>query len=227
MLLYVDEETDQGRRVLLAAGLSGYFQDNEVETLLPEAELDTMIERVIESRCEVLITDFRLSEYKSDVQYNGLELIQEMQGNFEGFPCFLTTNYVPHALGMLHDVNLIFPKDDYLSEDSVSGQKDKSRLPFFLRVRTKIDEYRADQRRLEEKFHDLYKRSLNETLNADELQNLLILDDRLERAIGGRTAALPRLVKEDALAPFNDLLRRASDLATEIENELAENESDG
>ena len=222
MLLYIDEEADQGRRVLLAAGLSGHFEDDEVETLLPEPDLEAMIEKVIESRCEVLVTDFRLSEYKADVQYSGLDLIQEMQRHFEGFPCFLTTNYVPHALGKLHDVNLIFPKDDYLAQETGSGDKDKSALPFFLRVRTKIDEYRADRRRLEEDFQELYERSLNETLNADELQTLLNLDDRLERVIGGRAAAVPRLLKEDAMGPFNSLLQRASDLAVEIENELAQ-----
>lgn len=224
MLLYIDEEADQGRRVLLAAGLSGHFEDDEVETQLPEPDLDAMIEKIIESRCEVLVTDYRLSEYKADVQYTGLELIQEMQRHFDGFPCFLTTNYVPHALGKLHDVNLIFPKDDYLAEDSGAGKKDKSALPFFLRVRTKIDEYRADRRLLEESFQTLYERSIKEVLNADELQTLLNLDDRMERTIGGRIAALPRLLKEDALRPFTDLLRRADDLVGEIEKELAQND---
>lgn len=222
MLLYVDEEADQGRRVLLAAGLSGYFKDDEVDTIVPEPSLDIMIERIIESRCEVLITDYQLSEYKSDVQYTGLELIQEMQRQFEGFPCFLTTNYVPHALAKLHDVNLIFPKEDYLAGEIGSGEKFKTKLPFFLRVRTKIDEYRADRRRLEEEFQTLYARSLNEALNAAELQTLLDIDDRLERAIGGREAALPRLLKVDALGPFNVLLRRAGDLALEIEKELGQ-----
>ncbi len=222
MLLYVDEEPDQGRRVLLAAFLSGHFGEDEVQTATPEPSLDAMIEKVIDSRCEVLVTDFRLSEYKADVQYTGLELIQEVQKHFEGFPCFLTTNYVPHALGQLHDVNLIFPKDDYLAEETPPGDKDRSKLPFFLRVRTKIDEYRADRRRLEEEFQTLFERSQSETLSAEDLQALLDLDDRLERAIGGRVAAVPRLLKEEALGPFNDLLRRASDLAAEIEAELAQ-----
>lgn len=222
MLLYIDEEPDQGRRVVLAAALSGHFGDDEVQTAMPEPDIEAMLEKIIESRCEVLITDYRLSEYKADVQYSGLDLIQEMQKHFEGFPCFLTTNYVPHALEKLHDVNLIFPKDDYLAEKTVSGGKDKSKLPFFLRVRTKIDEYRADRRRLEEAFQKLYERSLGEALGAEELQMLLDLDGRLERAIGGRTAAVPRLLKEDALGPFNNLLRRATDLAAEIEAELAQ-----
>ena len=87
MLLYVDEEADQGRRVVLAATLSGYFGDDEVATVVPEADINTMLEKIIESRCEVLITDFRLSEYKADVQYSGLDLIQEVQKHFEGFPC--------------------------------------------------------------------------------------------------------------------------------------------
>ncbi|WP_131821997.1 hypothetical protein [Salipiger thiooxidans] len=222
MLLYVDEEADQGRRVVLAAALSGYFGDDEVATVVPEADINTMLEKIIESRCEVLITDFRLSEYKADVQYSGLDLIQEVQKHFEGFPCFLTTNYVPHALEQLHDVNLIFPKDDYLAEKTASGEKDKSKLPFFLRVRTKIEEYRADRRRLEESFQELYQRSLEEPLRAEELQVLLDLDGRLERAIGGRVAAVPRLLKENALEPFNNLLRRAADLAAEIETELGQ-----
>ena len=34
--------------------------------------------------------------------------------------------------------------------------------------------------------------------------------------------AMPRLLKEEALGPFNDLLRRASDLAAEIEAELTQ-----
>jgi len=219
MLLYVDEEPTQGRSVILAAGLSGYFEENELQTIVPEPNLRDMIERIVETRCEVLVTDYRLSEFKSDVQYNGLDLIQEMQQNFDRFPCFLTTNYVPHALGKLHDVNLIFPKDDYLTEDSDNAEKEKSRLPFFRRVRTKVDEYRANIRKLEEDFDQLYQRSQAERLNADDLQKLITLDERMERVLGGR-AALPRLIKEEAMEPFNDLLRRANDLVEKIEIEL-------
>jgi len=215
VLLYVDEEPEQGNRVIRMAALSGHFAEDEVETILPESTLDAMVDVVAQSRCQVLITDYRLAEHQAGVQYNGLDLIHQVAQRFGDFPCFLTTNFVGQALGQMHDVNLIFPKMDYLG----TAERVESELPFFRRVRAKVDEFHAQRAILEQEFEELRLAAQSGTLDAEKLQRLLDLDDQLEKALGGRNA-IPRIVKEKALGPFNALIGRANSLIGLIEAEM-------
>ena len=217
-LLYVDEDRAQGGRVVRAAVKSGCFSKEQVRTILPTSTLDEMIEAVIAENCKVLVTDFDLSDEQLGVQFNGNDLIVEMSRRYEGFPCFVTTNYPQDAVGKDVDVSLIFPKDDYLDPDKVHTTK----LTFFERVRQSTDDYEKRYSEKSARFEQLHQVSGERPLEASEIEELLELDGFFERALN-KTGAVPKIVKAQAMEPFANLISKTSSLIDKIEQELDEN----
>lgn len=214
-LLYVDEDGSQGRRVMRAADRSDFFERSQVKHIEPLPTLEEMIEAIVAENCKVLVTDFDLSDEQIGVQYNGNDLVSEIRRRFEGFPCFVTTNYPEDAVGQNVDVSLIFPKNDYLDPDEAHSTS----LTFFERVRQSIDDYGSKFERKSKRFEELHRLYSQRDLNLAEVDELLELDDFFENALN-KTEAMPRVVKEKALAPFNELILRAGSLVEKIEKEL-------
>jgi hypothetical protein len=150
------------------------------------------------------------------VEYNGLDLIREFLSRHEDFPCFLTTNWVGEALNEHVDVNVIFPKSDL---DPESGSAIKTELPFFKRVKAKIEERENIISARERRYLDLQELHARKGLGSAGLQELLDLDDFFESIIS-KKESVPRIIKEKALEPIDNLLNGAESLLTEIENEL-------
>ena len=72
--------------MLQAAVSSGFFTQDQVETLEPSNSVDETIDKILDYECKVLITDYRLYEYNADVEFSGIDLIMEFQ---KRFLCFL------------------------------------------------------------------------------------------------------------------------------------------
>ncbi|KAA3502765.1 hypothetical protein DXM27_07315 [Rhizobium rhizogenes] len=216
VLLYIDEEPAQGNRVVRAAYRSGYFSKEEVDTVTPLPTVDEMIEYIVSVDCKVLISDYRLGEKMKGVKYNGLDLIREFLSRHEDFPCFLTTNWVGEALNEHVDVNFIFPKSDL---DPDAGSAVKTELPFFKRVKAKIEERERIVDANERRYLELQTLHAKKGLGSVELQELLDLDDFFE-SIMSKKESVPRILKERAIEPMDKLLQGAELLISQIEDEL-------
>ena len=116
-LVYVDEQLTQANQVLRSAVVSKQFAKNDVASVIPASTIEETIDMILEFQCKVLITDYRLSDHKADVQFSGVDLVREFLKRFERFPCFVTTSYANEAVNDVLDTNMIFPKSDFLHGD--------------------------------------------------------------------------------------------------------------
>ena len=216
-LVYVDEQEAQANQVLRSAVASDQFTQSEVEKVIPAATINETIGLILAHGCKVLITDYRLSDHKSDVQFTGADLIREFQKRFDRFPCFVTTSFAGEAVDDELDTNMIFPKSDFLNSDRFSNTSSESELPFFTRVRKKINEYERFVSHTTKEWEELSKKSEDEPLSAEEAERLIQLDDLVE-AIHGRTHAVESHIKQKALEPFQLIIEKAEKLIQEIED---------
>ena len=216
-LVYVDEQKEQARQVLRSAVASDQFTQNEVVEVIPAAKIEETIELILAHECKVLITDYRLSDHKPDVQYTGADLIREFQKRFDRFPCFVTTSFTGEAVDDELDTNMIFPKSDFLNSDGYSDTSSGSELPFFTRVRKKINEYERFVSHTTKEWEQLSAKSENEVLSAEEAERLIQLDDLVE-AFHGRSHAIESHIKQKALEPFQQIIEKAEKLIQEIED---------
>ena len=215
-LVYIDEQPAQAHQVLRRAVSSNQFTEEQVTFLVPASTLDETIDMILEHHCKVLITDYRLADHKADVEFSGTDLIKEFRERFAHFPCFVTTSFAEEAANETLDINMIFPKSDFL----VRGEDETSELPFFVRVRKKITEYETHVSEAENLYQQLNAKSEEENLSAEETQKLIELDNLIE-SFHGKQHAVESHLKEKALQPFGQLIGRTEELIQKIEAELA------
>ena len=219
-LVYVDEQPGQAHQVLRSAVASDQFTMDQVADVMPASSIGETIEMILEHDCKVLITDYRLSEHKADVEYSGADLVREFQRRFDRFPCFVTTAFAEEAVNEPIDTNIVYPKSDFLGVNAVGEQGRVSDLPFFVRVRKKIAEYDTFVSESMREWKDLLVKSESEEgLNAGEAERLLELDDILE-ALHGKHVAVEGHLKRNALESFDQIIERAQLLIERIESEL-------
>ena len=213
-LIYIDEQSSQGSEVVRAAVKSGCFTRDQVETFEPSNTVDETIDTILGYKCKVLITDYMLNEHKAGVEFNGIDLIREFQKRFLMFPCFVTTAFAGEASTAGFDINIIFPKSDF-----IDVKNNASDLPFFERVRKKIKEYEHSLEQKKSKLRELTDKMEKEDLSSSDVQKLIDLDSQLEAMLGANHSIQQHL-KEEAMKPFRNLISRTEDLIEKIEEEL-------
>ncbi|MBO6814519.1 MAG: hypothetical protein JJ891_06645 [Rhizobiaceae bacterium] len=221
-LVYIDEQKAQAGQVLRSAVASGEFTKEQVSAISPEGTLEDTIQHIIESHCKVLITDYRLSDHKPDVEFNGADLVKAFRDRFADFPCFVTTSFPDQAVDETLDTNMVFPKSDFLDREEAKN----SDLPFFKRVRKKIAEHERQVADARAELQKLSEQALERDLDASETQRFLDLDSYLEAVLGSQFA-IERHVKLRALEPFDRLIGQTEELIDKIKNELGEPEPSG
>jgi hypothetical protein len=212
-LVYVDEQDDQRNAMRVAALLSDEFLPEDVEVLDPCPSLADMLHLIDEHQPDVLVTDYRLSEQKAGVTYNGAELAAAYLDKYEGFPCFVTTGFAADAAEHASSevINIIFSKDD-----AQADEVDEADVPFFKRVRLKIDAYKRERDALTARVRDLQQASSERELDPHELEELLRLDGKLE-AMVGKEYALSDDLKKLALKPLTSIFEEAEKLLEKLE----------
>ena len=218
-LVYVDEQDTQANQVLRSAVASGQFAQNEVAMVIPAPTIRESIELILEHSCKVLIVDYRLSEYKPDVQFTGTELVRAFQQRFARFPCFVTTSFAAEAINEPIDTNVIFPKSDFLDNILPEEEVIRSEIPFFLRVKKKIAAYESFVDSTISEWKELSAKGNREELTAAEVERLIQLDDVIE-ALHGKDVAIQTHIKKHALVPFHRLIGKAEALIKKIESEI-------
>ena len=219
-LVYVDEQPGQAHQVLRSAVASDQFTMDQVAEVMPAPGIDETIELILAHDCKVLITDYRLSEHKADVEFSGVDLVREFQRRFDRFPCFVTTAFAGEAVDEAIDTNIIYPKSDFLGGAQVPDEGRVSDLPFFVRVRKKIAEYETYVSEAVQEWNDiLAKRDAEGGLNAQDTERLLELDDALE-ALHGKHVAVEGHLKRNALESFDRIMEKAQVLIDRIEDEI-------
>ena len=219
-LVYVDEQRSQGRQVVRSAVASGQFSEEQVAAMLPEDTLEGTIDVILAQHCKALIADYRLSEHMAGVDFNGVDLVREYQRRFDGFPCFVATSFAEEAVRESIDTNIIFAKSDFLRA-RVGVEGSEPGLPFFVRVRRKLEEYESFVDATIAEFDRLAKRGEQGELTIQDAERLVELDGVVEK-LRGKDAALPAGVKGKSLAAFGELIGRAEALAERVRLELGD-----
>lgn len=215
-LVYVDEQPAQVEEVLRSAVISGEFTQDEVQGVAPAVSIDETIDEILLYQCKVLIADYDLSEHKPEVGFNGADLVREFRRRFDKFPCFVTTSYVNKATDETIDTNIIFPKSDFLGHNSANGSLG---LPFFVRVKKKINEHDTFVERTEREWKELAEKNEKEELSAQEVERLIQLDDLVE-GMSGRHLAVESHIKREALKPMRDMIDTTENLIERIKKEI-------
>ncbi|MDN3621379.1 hypothetical protein QWY81_18065 [Polaribacter undariae] len=158
-------------------------------TQLPLADKEEMIDYIIKLAPDALISDFRLNEMKTDIDYNvpynGVDLVEEFESIRNHFPCFVLTALDDEAVNQSDDVNIVYVKNILYKKDEGEG---KAKAQFLDRVISQIEHYQKRIQNSKNELTELVK--VREAGEADiEIENRIIfLDDFLEKSIDARNS---------------------------------------
>lgn len=216
-ILFIDEESEA----------FDYFNDYVEETVTSEPieviceyplkNLDEMIELIIKSNPDVLITDFKLNEVKTDIKhkvlYNGVNLVKEFLSIRDGFPCFIMTSFDDDAVKLSDDVNLIYIKDIlHLSE-----KKTNVKANFLEKVISQASHYKARIAKHEDELTTLIQRRHDGQTTLLDEQRIIELDNFLENAIDKKNAIPQEYKSLSNIEQLTEILSKVDDLLSRVE----------
>ena len=216
-ILFIDEEKDtldDFEEFVDKSDLKGKF---EVITTLPAGELDEMIENIIKIAPDVIISDYRLNELKTDinytVKYTGVDLVEEFQSTRNNFPCFVLTAVDDEAVNNSDDVNIVYVKS-ILHKEEVENSKST----LLARVISHIEHYKNRIEKHKQELAELIEVRKNGDADIDIERRIIELDDFLEKSIDGKSV-LPSEFKtltnsnklDNILNKVDELLKKLDD----------------
>lgn len=200
-VLIIDEESQQINRMCRAFKRQASGYSVEFITTFPLESKENMIQFILESDIDAVISDYLLNEKKTDINYTidytGGKLKDDFNTIKVNFPFFIVSSDDRQASYGTKDVNSVFAKRLHIANgpESLNNQESGNVLPFFHKVLICIDNYKDELKKSEEEFNILYnKYQSGQELTAIEEDRLIYLDSFLEN-LNDATTSLPSHIK--------------------------------
>lgn len=208
-IAYLDEFDEDIR------AFQGYASDEfEIITMVPVTDIHEQVETIIHSKVDALVVDFDLTDKVDNVHYYGVEIVEEIQKQREGFPVFILTSYDERAISEGDDVNIIYEKKVMFDPEF-----DKE-IKFKERIKRQIEKYYRKLEIKENRLLELQDFKKQRSLTYYEENELLELDSFIEKSLNKSN-----LIPEELKSTSNE--EKLTNLLTKVDlllNKIKKNE---
>jgi len=173
-ILYVDEVDSERRR--FKTYIYNNDTDKEFTTIAPEIdyELEAFVDTILNENYDAIITDHKLNEENSNIQFDGIDLVEAILKKRINFPCFILTSFDDEAVRDGEDVNIVYIKGLMESDEEKEGHKAK----FIDKIKNQIKHHRKKIDTAKNELEELIKKDY---LDALDEARLLELDTYIEK----------------------------------------------
>jgi hypothetical protein len=210
-ILFVDEEEEALENFQYYVHTRNSDNAVYLTAMIPHDKLDELLEYIEVQNFDAIITDHKLNEKKSSIEYDGIDLVRAIQIQKENFPCFILTGWDKDAVEHGDDVNIVYVKN---SEDP-DGDKHAT---FLDKIKNQILKYRRKIQDSENELLELVEKSHTHPLNAKEESRVVELDTFIENATN-KQSSLPKELKG---TPNLDKLHKMIDSTDKLLEQLRE-----
>jgi CheY-like chemotaxis protein len=215
-ILFIDEEKETLEDFEdFVEGFSAKTELNAI-TKLPLADKEEMIELIIKLAPDALISDFRLNEMKTDINYtvpyNGVELVEKFQSIRTDFPCFVLTALDDEAVNQSDDVNIVYVKNILHNKE-----EGNAKAKFLDRVVSQIEHYKKKIENAKEELTELVKVRQAGKANIDIENRIIYLDDFLEKSIDARNSIPSEFKTLSNSNRLDNILNKVDDLLNKLD----------
>jgi len=165
-LWYIDEDKDD--LFTYKRQLQNITQNKIIiNAVEPSANCAEMVQLILaDSQTVAVVIDYRLGDASNGVCYNGLDLAKEIRKLNSKMPLYILTNNSPDLSPDEWEIEYVLSKDDFISKKLTIAGRINRHINIFFDLLTDS----------EKRFSELLKKSISETLTADELQEFEGLD---------------------------------------------------
>lgn len=190
----------------------------EVITQFPLEDFEEMIQLILNTNPDAIITDFMLNEIKEDIKYNipynGVELMEEFLQIREGFPFFVLTSFDDLAINKSNDVNKVYIKNLLHNKEET-----KAKANFIDRVVSQITNYKSRIDSYENELLDLIELRNEGKASIDIEKRIIELDDLLEKAIDKRSIIPIEFKELSNFKSLEQMLSKVDELINKVDKE--------
>ena len=212
-ILFIDEESTQHDQFM------DYFEQvcPEIVPLceFPLPTVSEMLQRIEDLCPDAVVTDFRLNEIRIDihysVKYDGIDLINAIRKQRDGFPCFVITSFDDEAVNGSDDVNMVYIKD-ILRPDT-----DKSKVTFAERITRQVDKYRSRIGNARQELSVLIEKRNSGNANVYDEERIIELDSFLEKSLDSYGCIPEQLKKLSNIDKLNSLISKVDNLLKKLD----------
>lgn len=192
-LIYIDEEPEESR------DFQRFAHDHfDLLCLSPDEDLQQFIETILKHTPDMLVVDFNLSEYKTVINYTGIELVDTIHEIRFDLPCLILTSHTDDAMDQSLDPNTIHYKGE-LNDDKANNLLlrtiERNVIVYKMKIENTILEHS----------HLLAKLATDEGLTSMEESKLTELDEYLEK-VTDKSYTIPSNLKKSLLSGQLDVL---------------------
>ena len=217
-ILLIDEEKDTFDDFKDYLDISSTKDSIEVIEMFPLEELSEMIEVIFKINPDAIITDFRLNEMKTDIDYNvpydGVELVEEFLKFRNSFPCFVLTAFDDLAVNASEDVNKVYIKNILHN----NKEESKAKAKFLDRVINQIEHYQNKIKNAESELLELIKLRESGKASISDENRIIELDSFLENVIDRKSSIPPEYKKLSNDDRLSELLKKVDTLLKKVDN---------
>lgn len=218
-LLLIDEEKDTFDYFKDYLDSSTTKDNIEVIELYPLESIHEMIDLIIKVNPDAIITDFRLNEMKTEINYNvpynGVELVEEFLQHRQGFPCFVLTAFDDLAVSASEDVNKVYIKNILHN----NKEESKAKAKFLDRVINQIEHYQTKIKEAEIQLIELIELRKIGNTNIQDENKIIELDSFLESIIDRKSSIPAEFKKLSNDEKLNDLLLKVNEILKKVNND--------
>ena len=180
-ILFVDEEDEALENFEYYVYHRNSDKAIDLIAMVPHDNLDELLKYIEIENFDAIITDHKLNEKKSSIEYDGIELVRAIQAKKENFPCFILTGWDKEAVENGDDANIVYLKN-------FEDPEGDSHATFLDKIKNQILKYRKKIKDSEDELLLLIEKSNEADLNASEEARLIELDSFIEKSTNQKSA---------------------------------------
>ncbi len=211
-IIFIDEVQADIHRFERYVDQKDTEKEFEVIGEMPEENIDEFIEHILSENFDAVISDFQLSEYKSNITYTGVDLVERILQKREKFPCFVMTSHDDRAVSNSSDVNIVYIKGLMNKEDNV-------KITFLERIKNQIIHYQKRIHESQKEFCEIIKESKTQNLSAKKETRLLELDKILENTFNQESNIPAQLKEKSTLDDLHKMIENTDKLLKKLDDE--------
>lgn len=180
--------------------------DVEIEIIeIPlHSGVDEIIEEINDSKVTAVLVDYLLSNSRSEIHFDGVDIVNKIEEYRMNFPTFILTAQSEEAENCMVDLNKIYTKEDYIKDPHLLNK----------RIVRQIENHKKRIEEAEKELVDLISRK--EKLGVKEENKMMELDAFLEKSYSSN-GKIPDILKENkSITMMRELIDAAEDLLKEV-----------
>jgi DNA-binding NarL/FixJ family response regulator len=204
-VVIVDEDDDDISRLQLYVHKNDREKKFTVIPITPKPSFEETLEEILSSNLDAIVSDYRLNEYKANITYDGISLVNAILERKADFPCFVLTSFDDDAVKDSEDVNIVYIK-------GIMNGESNAKITFLERIERQIQKHQYRINESVAKLDELIAIKQTRTLDAKEEDQFVELSHFLDKAIVGNDS-IPRVFySNDTNSKLDEIINKTDEL---------------